>query len=279
MQDLHRLPLTEVEKLILDDTTEEIIEAIKALKPNKCPGLDGLPANFFKKYCGRLAPFLTELYTETLYTEILWEKQMHLSARRGVITLLEKSGHDSRYLTNWRPLSLLNTDYKILSKILATRLGTVLPRLIHPMQTGFMKNRSIAENRVQLTNIIYHCKSKKIASIIMSFDFEKAFDTIEWSAMEQLLNHLNFGPYFISAVKTLYTDIFSTIMNNGYWSDWFPLSRPCRQGCCFSPLFFNLIIEVLGDKICNNTNIRGIVINLVEIKGAQYADDVVSPDI
>ena len=137
-----------------------------------------------------------------------------------------------------------------------------------------MKNRSTAENVVQLTNIVDHCKTNKIASIIMSFDFEKAFDTIEWSAVEQLLTHLNFEYILYISSQYLENDIFSTVMNNGYWSDWFSLSRCCHQGCCFSPLIFNLIVEGLGDKIRNNPNIRGIKIGEVEIKGAQYVDDI-----
>ena len=71
---------------------------------------------------------------------------LHKSAIKGIISLIEKTGRGPLYLTNWGPISLLNRDYKILAKILATRLNIVLPKLIHPMQTRFIKGRSISEN-------------------------------------------------------------------------------------------------------------------------------------
>ena len=72
----------------------------------------------------------------------------------------------------------------------------------------------------------------------------------------------------------LYTEIYSSVLDNGFWSEWFPLSRSCRQGCPVSPSLFNLVIEVLGDKLHDNVKIKGVKINGIEIKGAQYADDI-----
>ena len=86
---------------------------------------------------------------------------MHLSATRGIIALFVKLGKDALFLGNWRPLTLLNCDYKIYAKILAIRLNTVLPKLIHPMQTGFINNRNIAENIFSLIKVIDHCNKEK----------------------------------------------------------------------------------------------------------------------
>ena len=68
-------------------------------------------------------------------------------------------------------------------------------------------------------------------------------------------------------------DIYSCVTNNGYWSDWFKITRGFSQGCCLSPLNYLVIAEVLGDKIRNNNKINGITIHGQEFKGAQYADD------
>ena len=84
---------------------------------------------------------------------------MNLSARRGIITLLEKTGCNPMYLKNWRPLSLLNCDYKVLAKIMAIRLNIVLLKLIHHTQYGFMKGRNIVNNIYTLFNIIVKISS------------------------------------------------------------------------------------------------------------------------
>ena len=136
---------------------------------------------------------------------------VHLFVRRGIITLLDKIGKDSRYLANWTPLTLLNTDYKIL----ATRLNIVLPRIINPMQSGFIKNRNMADV-LSLVNAMDHCNKNKISAVILSFDFEKAFNTVEWPAITKILKRLNFGNFFVNAINTLYNNARSTVINNGY---------------------------------------------------------------
>ena len=220
---------------------EEIIEAIKMLHNGKSSVSDGLPIEIYKKYRRLLSPTLL-----SLYNEILQEKKVHLSACRGIITLIEKSGKDSRYISNWRPLSLLNTDYKILSKIIATRLHMVLPKLINPMQTGFMKGKNIVKSIHTLTSIIDYCNKTKTPAVIMSIDFVKVFDTIEWDAIKKILKRLNLE-YFVSAIMTLYNDIYSCMINNGFSSEWFKITCGCRQGCCLSPLNYLVVTEVLGD--------------------------------
>ena len=106
--------------------------------------------------------------------------------------MLEKTGKDAMYLDNWRPLSLLNTDYKIFAKILAPRMSTVLPEIIYPMQHGFIKGRNISENIVELTNIMYYCNTNKKQALLPSFDFQKAFDTVEWSAIRNVMETFYF---------------------------------------------------------------------------------------
>ena len=98
----------------------------------KPPGTDGLPADFYKMFYRQIKDFLYELYSE-----ILQDRKLHLSARRGVISLLEKIDRDRLEIKNWRPISLLNTDYKILAKITAERLQSAVTEYISDTQTGF----------------------------------------------------------------------------------------------------------------------------------------------
>ena len=97
---------------------------------------------------------------------------------------------------------------------------------------------------------------------------------VEWQTTWKILLFFNFGVYFINAIKILYNDVYATASNNGYWSDWLPLSHSCHQGCAISPLLFNLVVEILGMKIRQAAEVKGIVIDGIEHKGAQYADDI-----
>ena len=256
-------------RLDADITMDEISKAIKDLKSDKCPGTDALPANFYKMFHGKLKQFWFDLYTEIVNDGI-----MHLSARRAIISLLEKSDRNPLKIKSWRPLSLQNTDCKIFSKILATRLQSVMGDIIHPSQTGFMKGRYIGQNIMKILNLMEFCDRNRNSAVILSLDFEKAFDKIEWSSLQKTLEMFGFGENFRRMVQILYTDIFSCTSNNGFWSDWFRLERSNRQGCPISSLLFTLSIEVLGIKIRNNVNIQGIEVGNHTMLSSQYADDM-----
>ena len=141
--------ISEIQKEKLDSKISlgEIGVAIRAMANNKCPGTDGLPVEFYKIFYAKLKPLLVDLYEE-----VIEEGEFHLSARRGIISLLEKVGKDFLKLVSWRPLSLLNVDFKVFSKILDTRLKTVLDEIVHPSQTGFIPGRYMAENIMKLLN-------------------------------------------------------------------------------------------------------------------------------
>ena len=97
-------------------------------------------------------------------------------------------------LKNWRPMSLLNCDYKIAAKAIANRLKQVLPKLIDNDQTGFVKGRSIAENIRLIDGIIKYTAENNIPGLLLFLDFEKAFDTVEWPFLQNTFRHYNFGP-------------------------------------------------------------------------------------
>lgn len=110
---------------------------------------------------------------------------LHLSARRGVITLLPKPNKDLLEIKNWRPLTLLNVDYKIMAKVIAFRIKEVLPSIIHHDQTGFMANRYIGENIIKSIDLIDYAEEKNIPALIFTIDFEKAFDMVEWHIVQK----------------------------------------------------------------------------------------------
>ena len=104
------------------------------------------------------------------------------------ITLIPKKDKSLCYIKNWRPISLLNCDYKIAAKSIANRIKKVLPSIISSDQTGFLKNRFIGENIRLINSIISYTDIEQIPGLLLFIDFEKAFDTLEWSFIEQTLN-------------------------------------------------------------------------------------------
>ena len=201
-----------------------------------------------------------------LYQEVVQEGKLHLSAHRGIITLMEKVDKCILKLKSWRPLTLLNLDGKIYRKILANRMNKALNDKIHYSQTGFMKGRSLHENVMKIMEVINHCNASKVDGLLIGFDFLKAFDTVEWEAMFQSLVAFNFGHKFLNMVITLFTDPLVCVSNNGYLSEFFSPTRACRQGCTFSPSIFTVTVELLGIALRQNPNISGIKIGDYEVK-------------
>ena len=126
--------------------------------------------------------------------------QGHLSISqcRGLITLIPKKDKPLQYLKNWRPISLLNCDYKIATKAIAARMKKVLPDLINSDQTGLLKGRSIGENVRLIHSIIAYAKSHNISGILLFIDFKKAFDTLGWHFIKKTLSSNNFGDSMIT---------------------------------------------------------------------------------
>ena len=170
-------------------------------------------------------------------------------------------------------MSLLSTDYKILTKALAIRLQNYISKIIDPDQVGYIKNRYIGENIRTIFDLMSYTAFKDIEGYIALIDFEKAFDSVEWPFLFSTLEAFNFGPNFISWIKTLYTDIYACVGNNGYYSNYFKLTRSIRQGCPISALLFLLVAEIIAIKIRNDKNINGLKVNDTEFKINLMADD------
>ena len=115
---------------------------------------------------------------------------MSVEQRRAIISLLPKKEKDRIFLKNWRPTSLLNVDYKILAKALANRLTTFLPLLIDEDQTGYVKQRFIGNNIRIIEDIMIYIEHNNVKGIMLSIDFEKAFDSLKWSYLDKCLEQI-----------------------------------------------------------------------------------------
>ena len=164
--------------------------------------------------------------------------------------------------------------YKVATKTIATRLEKVLPHIIHPSQSGYVKGRFIGESIRQIIDIMGFTKNRQIPGIAIFLDFEKAFDSVEWDYIQKCLSSFNFGPQLRQWVGVFYKDISSCVLNNGHASKHFFLKRGVRQGCPLSGMLFVIAIELLAQSIRHSDIIKGIKIQAnQEVKLTQYADD------
>ena len=240
------------------------------MKNNKSPGPDGIIIEFYKVYWEYIKNDLKELYDDCLDTE-----ELSYTQYLALIILLYKKG-PREMIKNWRPISLMNNDTKIISKVLALRVKKVLPDIIHTDQKGCIEGRFIGQNIRLVQDIINEMDDD---NIILLLDQQKAFDRVEWGWLFQVLKTFNFGDNFINWIKILYKNMKSAVFTNGYVSEYFSISRGIRQGDSLSALLYIIQAEPLASFIRQSNEIKGV--ELIdhdssmknEVKICQYVDD------
>lgn len=238
------------------------------MESEKTPGTDGLPAEFYKVFWKDVSSTLISALNYAYETG-----KLSITQRRGIIKLIPKKDAEPFFIKNWRPLTLLNSDYKIAAKSIANRLKPLLPDLINYDQTGFIRGRFIGENIRLIDSVICYAKENNIPGLLLFLDFEKAFDTIEWPFIRKTFQHFGFGSSILKWLNLFYCCPESCVLNNGWASDFFEIQKGVRQGCPLSPYLFVLAVEVLAKAIRENKSIKGIFVNGKEIKLSQYAGD------
>uniref|UniRef100_A0A3B4URR0 Reverse transcriptase domain-containing protein n=1 Tax=Seriola dumerili TaxID=41447 RepID=A0A3B4URR0_SERDU len=249
-------------------TINEIENAIKNLNKNKSPGSDGLTADFYMAFSEQMAPLLLDLYQA-----IQDNKRTPESLTKGIITLIYKNKGDRNNISNYRPISLLNTDYKILTKTLANRLKQTLNQVISTNQAYSIPNRDIQDSIHTIRDTVRGMKAQ--GGQLLTIDLEKAFDRVEHNFLFKVLGKMGYGEGFIEWVKLLYTDARSVIKCNGFLTDSFRIGRSVRQGCPLSALLYSIVTEPLAQAILQDKHILGINTPANRtVKITQYADDI-----
>ena len=250
---------------------EEVTASVRSLNKDSAPGDDGLPVEFY------------EVFWEYLITPLIncFEYSFSLcslspSQKLGVISLLHKGKELRRDdLNNWRPLTLLNVDGKILAKVLSRRMDLVINDLIGNQQKGFLKGRDISHVHRCINDILEIHKDKDIEGLLVALDFRQAFDKINMNCIFKSLELFGFGNTFIQWVFTLNNGRQACIKNGGHISQSFPMSNGVRQGCVISPQLFLMAVEILAQKIVQDPNIQGLNPHQADTptKVEQLADD------
>lgn len=227
--------------------------------------------DFYKIFADKLAPILLDMFEDSLKKGSLPQ-----TLNEAKIILLLKPGKDPLKCNSYRPISLLNSDVKILAKILALRLDTAIENLISKDQTGFVRGRHSFSNIRRLLGVIHSSKLSQdsVPQVVISLDAEKAIDRVEWKYLFFVLEKYGFGTSLLSLIKLLNFSPKASVITNRVCSKYFPLSRGTRQGCPLSPLLFTLAIEPLSIALRHSQYFTGISCRGIEHRVSLYADDM-----
>lgn len=173
-------------------TATEIQKTLFRLNPNKAPGPDGLTSGFFKQSWEIIGSEVTQSITQFFTSAFL-----PTTANSTILSLVPKHPGASK-ITDYRPISCLNTIYKVISRLLVHRLKPILPSFTLPSQTAFVKGRLILENSVLAGELVngYH-KNKEPKRLTIKVDIAKAFDTLSWDFLFNCLERLNLPALYI----------------------------------------------------------------------------------
>ena len=251
-----------------DLTLAELTRALKSSKNNKSPGPDGYPVEFYKHFWSQLGPFLLRALNFSFS-----ERTFSTSQTQGIITSIPKGNKDRKFLKNWRPISLLNSSYKLASTCIANRIKPILPQIIKPQQKGFIHGREISECTREIYDCMYEYEVNEDPGMLLLIDFEKAFDSIAWDFIHFTLKKFEFPQNILEWISMVQKNAESRVTQSGWVSDPFQLHRGCRQGDPLSPYVFILCAEILSQAFINNKEVVGLKIGDREQKLTQFADD------
>lgn len=247
---------------------DEVRNALRLSKNQSAPGLDGIPYEFYKQ--------LNEQFKEDTKKKRKAFDILNMLTR--VFQHLEKHGpsdtskftdgwmnpiykkKDREDIANYRPITLLNTDYKMYTKVLALRLAQVVPSIIHQNQAGFIPGRTILDQTQLVQMVIEYADIHDINGAVVALDQEKAYDKIDHTYLWATLRKYGLPEPFITNVKHLYANATTQVMINGHLSAPFKVVRGVRQGDPLSCLLFIIAIEPLLTMLRVSPNIKGLEI-------------------
>ena len=237
--------------------------AIKKLPRKRSPGPDGLTAEFYIAFRHHYSKIMTWLANESICTGTLPP-----SVSTGVVSLIYKKG-DPAELSNWRPITLCNVDYKIISSVIKNRIICHLSKLVGPHQSCNIRGRSIVDNLVFFRDLF----SGSFNGAILSLDQEAAFDRVNSEFMITVLHQYKFPDKIIKCLRVLHKNSKIMVKVGGALTRFIPVNRGVKQGDPVSSLLFVLCFEAFLSRVKTslNTSLSVAIDNPVTV--AAYADD------
>ncbi|XP_023926387.2 uncharacterized protein LOC112037802 [Quercus suber] len=239
----------------------------------KAAGPNGFPILFYKKYW----PIVGEVVTKAVTSFFLYGS-MPKEVNSSLIVLIPKSQNPTSF-NNFRPISLCNVVYKIISKILVTKLSPLLHNLISPHQSAFLQGRWITENQIIVQEMMHSFKTRKVKMGLMAIklDLQKAYDRVNWDFLKTMLVRFDFNDTFIGWIMACISSVHFEDLVNGGKTKQFKSSRGFQQGDPFSPYLFILGQKVLSRMIEQEPTIKGVKASIdgPAITHVMYADDII----
>ncbi|CAI5942274.1 unnamed protein product [Closterium sp. NIES-65] len=221
----------------------DVRKAVKELAPRKSPGADGLPKELFDHNWDLLGPILMDLVRRFAERD-----ELPHSVSTAVTILLHKKGEKSE-LGNYRPITLLSTVYKIIAKVMASRLKAVLHEVISEDQYGFIPGRQLADTVSVVADAIEAGANGKEDWYLMMIDFQKAFDSISRDYLFGTLRKLGLPEDFVGWTIGLHKEAGTCLHINGWTGDKVAVEKSVRQGCPLAPYLFLCAVEPLCQEI------------------------------
>lgn len=249
-------------------------EAVWECGVSKSPGPDGFNIGFFKACWNTIKSDLLKVLDE-FHANGKLEKGCNSSF---IVLIPKKEGTCG--LKDLRPISRINSLYKVIAKVLASRMKKVMGKLIGESQATFVKKRNILDGVVILNELIEDARKSKESRLFVKVDFAKAYDSVEWEYLFEMLRAMNFPKVWIKWIQGCVTSASANVLVNGSPSGEFRMERRLRQGDPLSPFLFLVAVEGLN-LLAKKAIREGLIVpakvgrEKVEISHIQYAVDTI----
>ncbi|KAE8660741.1 hypothetical protein F3Y22_tig00116951pilonHSYRG00750 [Hibiscus syriacus] len=270
--------LSEFQSLKLEEqfTEQEIWQAIASSDSSKAPGPDGFTMGFFKKCWSGLKEHVLKFFQD-FFRGRKWEHGVN----HAFITLIPKKTNPES-VEDFRPISLVGSLYKILSKVLSKRLSGCVGDIISQSQFAFIPGRQLLDCAFIANEGIDLWRKQGLQGVVFKVDFRRAYDTVEWPILFRAMKEMGFGNRWSSWITQCLSTASISILVNGSPSEEFAMEKGLRQGCSLSPLLFNIIGEMLHlmlSKAIERGLFQGIIMgnsdNSTRLSHLQFADDLI----
>ncbi|GJZ48060.1 RNA-directed DNA polymerase, eukaryota [Tanacetum coccineum] len=269
----NRLNSDQMHDLEAEVSKDEVKRAVWECGTDKAPGPDGFTFGFFRHFW-----YLVEKDVIDAVSYFFSYADIPRGCNSSFIALIPKIP-DANVVKDFRPISLIGSLYKIIAKILTNRLVNVLGGLVNEVQSAFVANRQILDGPFIINELFQWCKSKKKQTLIFKVDFEKAYDSVRWDFLDEVLSKFGFGEKWRKWIQCCLHSSRGSIIINGSPTDEFIFGKGLKQGDPLSPFLFILIMESLHlsfQRVVDEGLFHGIKLHdTVNISHLFYADDAV----
>nr|GFC55640.1 RNA-directed DNA polymerase, eukaryota, reverse transcriptase zinc-binding domain protein [Tanacetum cinerariifolium] len=247
---------------------------------NKSPGPDGYTFEFFRRYwnvivdaklvtdfrpisligsvykvatkilANRLATVISDLVSNT---QSAFNGTFPKGCNASFIALIPKVV-DAKLVTDFRPISLIGSVYKVATKILANRLATVISDLVSNTQSAFVAKRQISDGPFILNEVLSWCKRKRKQALVFKVDFAKAYDSVRWDFLLDIIHAFGFGSRWCMWIRGIFSSNMASILVNGSPTAEFSMCCGLKQGDPLAPLFLILVMETLHISVSRAVN-------------------------